>query len=57
MANETHQKIEVIFPIKLYHQLCDAARMENKSLSDVIVERVRCGQQCLDESDALEVRQ
>lgn len=57
MTDETHRKIEVVFPIELYRLLCDAARMENKSLDAIIVERVICGQQCLDESDGLEVRQ
>jgi hypothetical protein len=51
-------QIAVRFPSPLFHQIIRMAKNENppKDFNAMVLELVKCGKLCLDESDAMEIR-
>ncbi len=47
-------KIAITIPPDMFDELRRISWLEGKSFSTVVIDRVRAGQMCLDESDALE---
>jgi hypothetical protein len=54
-SNESTQ-LAVRFPSELFDQIINMAKKEEKDFNAMVVDLVKCGKLCLDESDAHEPR-
>lgn len=52
--NDGSKQIAIRFPPLLFDQLIKMAQKESKTFNTTVVDLVKCGKLCLDESDALE---
>ena len=52
-----HTQLAVRFPAKLFDEIIKMAKKEEKDFNATVVNLVKCGKLCLDESDALELVQ
>ena len=55
--NDGSKQIAVRFPPLLFDQIIKMAKKEEKPFNAVVVDLVKCGKLCIDESDALEPMQ
>lgn len=54
---EDIKQIAIRLPDSLFDEIIAMARMEGKDFNAMVIDLMRCGKLCLDESDALEIRQ
>lgn len=48
------KQIAIRFPPNLFKQIIKMAKMEQKNFNVMVLDLVKCGKMCLDESDAME---
>lgn len=54
--NDGSKQIAVRFPPLLFEQLIKIAKKEQKDFNATVVDLVKCGKLCIEESDALEIQ-
>jgi hypothetical protein len=54
--HDGRKQIAIRFPAPLFDQVIKMAKIEQKNFNAMVMDLIKCGKLCLDESDAMELK-